>query len=68
MQKYYSRIEKSNLSINNVSNIYFIYNAQQIKIEDYSKTICEYFKTSNILIQVAKKYKKLEYEIIEPIR
>ena len=63
---YFKRIEKSNLLVNNVSNIYFIYNTNVINPNDYDKTISEYFGNGST-IYVMNKYKEYKYEIIEPI-
>ena len=63
---YFKRIEKSNLLVNNVSNIYFIYNTNVINPNDYDKTISEYFVNGST-IYVMNKYKEYKYEIIEPI-
>mgnify|MGYP006988978859 CR=1 FL=1 len=43
IKKYLTKIEKSNLLENNISNICFIYNAIIIEPKDYDKTICNYF-------------------------
>ena len=68
IKKYFEKIEKSNLIINNVSNIHFIYNGESINPRDYNKTISDYFPSfSNLVIKVLNKYKKYEFEIIEPI-
>ena len=68
IKKYFKKIEKSNLLENNVSNIYFIYDAILIEPKDYDKTIFEYFKNCSIkVITVVNKNENLEYEIIEPI-
>ena len=63
---YFKRIEKSNLVVNNVSNIYFLYNGQTIQTNDYDKTISEYFVNGST-IYVMNKYKEYNYEIIDTI-
>ena len=69
IKKYLEKIKKSNLIVNNVSNIYFMYKACTIKPKDYNKTIRDYFCniSEDILIIVENSYKNYEYEIIEPI-
>ena len=66
IKTYFKRIEKSNLVVNNVSNIYFVYNGITIQPNDYDKTISEYFLNSST-IYVINKYQEYNYEIIEPI-
>ena len=63
---YFKRIEKSNLVVNNVSNIYFIYNTKVINPNDYDKTISEYFLNGS-KIYVMNKYQEYKYENIETI-
>jgi len=58
---YFKRIEKSNLVVNNVSNIYFIYNTKVINPNDYGKTISEYFLNGST-IYVMNKYQEYKYE------
>ena len=52
--------------VNNVSNIYFLYNGQTIQTNDYDKTISEYFVNGST-IYVMNKYKEYNYEIIDTI-
>ena len=66
IKAYFKRIEKSNLVVNNVSNIYFVSNGKTIQPNDYDKTISEYFLNSST-IYVINKYQEYNYEIIEPI-
>ena len=58
---YFKRIEKSNLVVNNVSKIYFIYNTKVINPNDYGKTISEYFLNGST-IYVMNKYQEYKYE------
>ena len=66
IKEYFKRIEKSNLMVNNVSNIYFIYNGNSIQLNDYDKTISEYFYNGST-IYVMNKFQESNYEIIETI-
>jgi len=63
---YFKRIEKSNLLVDNVSNIYFTYNTKIINPNDYDKKISDYFLNGS-KIDVMNKYQEYNYQIIEPI-
>ena len=67
---YFKRIEKPNLLISNVENIYFIYNGHTINKSEYDKKISEFFKViNNNLIEVINSLdKRLEFEIEKEIK
>ena len=68
IKKYLSTIQKSNLMVNNVSNLRFMFGAKIINSGDYDKTILEYFDNYFTLnIRVLNKYKEFNYEILEAI-
>ena len=70
IKKYFKKIEKSNLLINNIDNIYFIYNGTIIKKEDYKKKLCDYFyfPQGNLIEAINSFNKKLDYEIESEIK
>ena len=66
---YLEKIQRLNLLINNIDNIYFIYNAQ--RITNFEKTICEYFTNSynnNSILVINGYNSRFKYEIIETIK
>ena len=68
IKKYLSTIQKSNLMVNNVSNLRFMFGAKIINSGDYDKTILEYFDNYFTLnIRVLNKYKEFNFEILEVI-
>ena len=68
INKYLTKIQKSNLMVNNASNVRFLFDVNTINSDDYDKTILEQFGNHFTLnIRVLNKYKEFNFEILEVI-
>ena len=68
INKYLTKIQKSNLMVNNASNVRFLFDVNTIISDDYDKTILEQFGNHFTLnIRVLNKYKEFNFEILEVI-
>ena len=67
---YFKRIGKSNLLVNNIENIYFIYNGETIQKNEYNKKICEFFffQNNNLVEVVNSSDNRIDYEIESEIK
>lgn len=66
-EKYLEKIQKKNLLINNIDNIYFVYNAHRFNNNDLQKRVDEYFSLKQNDINAENSYNaKFNVEIIEP--
>ena len=66
---YLNKIQKANLLVNNIDNVYFVYNAKRIEISDYEKKINEFFFYKYNEIVAYNNYNaKFDIEIIEKIK
>ena len=70
IRKYFEKIKRLNLLVNNIDNLYFIYNAKKINSVDYEKTVSEFFHSlANNYIEVINGYNaRFKFEIIEVIK
>ena len=67
-EKYLERIQKKNLLINNIDNIFFVFNARKIELDD-KKRVDEFFTMKYNDIVAENSYNaKFNVEIIKPIK
>jgi len=68
-EQYLERIQKKNLLINNIDNIYFVYNAKRINNNEFQERVDKIFPFRSIVIRAENSYNaKYNVEIIEPIK
>ena len=71
INKYFKRIQKANLTIENIGKIYFHYDGHTINYENNTQTVESYFKTNLAIIIVERldsSYPFRDYEIIQDIK
>ena len=71
IHKYFKKVEKENLIINNIEKTYFIYNSKTINYKNNKEKLASFFKESNpqiLVLNLDYDKKSEDIEIIDTIK